>query len=131
MSGFEAHQSDPDAVRSTTPADVAFDLLSSRQRRYILYYLTRSTGPVELRELAAQLVRWDETTTDDHEQIITLLYHVHLPKLEESDVLTFDSNQRLIELKETADELKPYLDLAAADDFQTQAFDPESKRGTE
>lgn len=131
MSKFQADRSDPDAGHGTTRADVAFPLLSSRHRRYILYALTRCTGTVALRELADQLVRWDEAVIDDREQIITSLYHVHLPKLEESGVLTFDSTQRLIELEKRAEELKPYLELAAEDDLQTQVFDPESKRGTE
>jgi len=131
MSKFQADRSDPDAGHGTTRADIAFPLLSSKHRRYILYYLTRCTGTVELRELADQLVRWDGTPTDDRDRISTSLYHVHLPKLEESGVLTFNSTQRLIELEERADELKPYLELAAEDDFRTQVFDPEPKRGTE
>lgn len=131
MSKFRAHPSDLDADRSITPADVAFALLSSRPRRYILYYLIHFNDTVELRKLADQLVRWDETAIDDHEQIIASLYHVHLPKLEKSNVLTFDSNRRLIELEETVDELKPYLKLAAEADLQTDAFDPESNRGIE
>lgn len=131
MSRYRAYRSDLDADRSTIPVDDAFALLSSRPRRYILYYLIRSNDTIELRELADQLVRWDETAIDDHEQLIASLYHVHLPKLEKSGVLTFDSNQRLIELEETVDEIKPYLELAAEADFQTDTFDPESNRGIE
>lgn len=119
MSKFQAQHSGLDADRNTIPVDVAFALLSSRPRRYILYHLTRCTTPVTLRELADQLVRWDETAIDDHEQLITSLYHVHLPKFEESDVLTFDSKQGLIALEETASDLIPYLKLAAETDLQT------------
>lgn len=131
MAKFQAHRSDSDVDHSITSADVAFALLGNRHRRYILYYLTRCAGTVELRELADQLVRWDETTIDDHERAIISLYHTHLPKLEESGVLTFDSNRCLIELEETAGELKPYLELAAEDELQTQRFDPASKQGIE
>ncbi|WP_228546309.1 DUF7344 domain-containing protein [Halegenticoccus tardaugens] len=129
MTEFETHRSGADIVCSTTTANVAFDLLSSRPRRCILYYLTHCAGAVELRELADQLVSWDETAIDDHERIMASLYHVHLPKLEENGVLTFDSTQCLIELDETADELNPYLELAAEDDLQTQVFDLEPERG--
>lgn len=127
MSESQAHQSN----HSTTTADVAFDMLSSRRRRYILYYLIQRTGAVELRELAHQLMMWDETAIDDHERISMSLYHVHLPKLEESGILTFDSTQRLIKLEATANELKPYLELAAEDDFQREVFESGSIRGVE
>lgn len=131
MAKSQSPLSDSDIDRSSSSADVAFTLLGSRHRRYILYYLTQCTGSVELRELAEQLVMWDETAIHDQERFITTMYHVHLPKLEESGILRFDSNGQLIELDETADELVPYLALAAEDDLQTQVFAPESTYGLE
>lgn len=125
----ERYWSETDSRGNEVPLDVVFGLLSSRQRRYVLQYLTHHSGTVELRELADQLATCEETTVDDQERLVVSLYHVHLPKLADSGVITFDPEQRLVELEETADALLPYLALTANDDFQTDECSPECESG--
>lgn len=72
------------------------DVLSSRRRRYVLYYLLDSSdGVTELDDLADQLQRWeraaDDEVPDDHGvRIATALHHVDLPKLSDAGIVDFD-----------------------------------------
>ena len=114
MSKFQADRSDPDAGHGTTRADIAFPLLSSKHRRYILYYLTRCTGTVELRELADQLVRWDGTPTDDRDRISTSLYHVHLPKLEEMGFVEWNRETHTVVAGSAFEDVRNLLEVIDA-----------------
>ncbi|WP_238547485.1 MULTISPECIES: DUF7344 domain-containing protein [Haloferax] len=129
MTDPDRHWSEMDSHGNEVSLDVTFDLLRSRRRRYILRYLTHHSDTIELQELADQLVACEETPLDDRERLVTSLYHVHLPKLADSGVVTFYPEQRLVEPEATADALLPYLALAANDDVQTDEFSPGCESG--
>lgn len=129
MTDSERGWSKTDSHDNEVSLDVTFDLLSSRRRRYILRYLTHHSDTIELQELADQLVTCEETPMDDRERLVTSLYHVHIPKLANSGVVTFYPEQRLVELEATADALLPYLALAANDDVQTDEYSPDRECG--
>jgi DNA-binding transcriptional ArsR family regulator len=38
--------------------DVIFDILSSPRRRYVLYYLRKEGGPIDLTQLAERVAAW-------------------------------------------------------------------------
>ena len=118
MTNFGTHQSDAGTRGSEISQDVAFDLLSSRLRRDVLRYLVQDVDVLELRSLADQLLVWDETGEDDIEEICIALHHVHLPKLEDAGLITYDSNQRRIECQDAVDSVAPYLDFAVRDDLR-------------
>lgn len=96
-----------------------FDLLRDDRRRYILHYLFRHPGVVSLNDLADQITRWEEKLSYDcYERILTSLYHIHFPKLANAGLIQYDTEQETVELLETADQVSPYLALAAAEDIQ-------------
>lgn len=85
--------------------DTLFDLLGNQRRRYLLYALDQQVESVAtLDELVALILEWErridgesEQPTDEREKSIRLsLHHKHLPRLEELDLLEYDSRSRTI-----------------------------------
>jgi hypothetical protein len=72
-----------------------FELLSERRRRYALYHLIDTDGPVDFDALVAQIVDWetgDLRPPRGHEARVTAsLHHLHLPRFEEAGVATYDA----------------------------------------
>lgn len=90
-----------------------FELLVAERRRYVLYALCRRDEPVSAADLADEVAR-DETAETD--TVAATLHHVHLPKLAEAGVVTYDAEAETVELAALPRRLERYLDLAAADE---------------
>ena len=75
---------------------VVLDVLADQRRRFVLYYLQDRSGPVEAKELARQIIAWETDTTvsavtdEACEEVISDLYHHHLPKLADAGVIDYD-----------------------------------------
>ncbi|WP_254533516.1 DUF7344 domain-containing protein [Natrinema gelatinilyticum] len=102
-----------------------FDLLRHPRRRYVLYYLTNHSDPVEVNTLTSELATWEAndtgmTVTDETvESIQATLHHIHLPKLTDTGVVTVDSESRTVELRET-DGLDTFLTDAVDIEWNNQ-----------
>lgn len=104
------------------PPAAVFDLLTDDRRRYALHYLSRKVGAVPLGDLAEQVALWEgDTSWDRYERVLTDLYHTHLPRLTDADVVRFDADRETVELRPSADGLAPFLKLVAADDIQSDS----------
>ena len=80
----------PEALAHTT----AFELLSRRPRRELLYWLYRRddrSAPLDV--LADALAERDVGIPGD---LRVALHHVHLPKLDDADVVDYDADQRTV-----------------------------------
>lgn len=85
---------------------VMFNALAHSYRRYVLYYLTTESEEVRLETLAETLADREDghPTTERHDakaNIKAELHHMHLPKLVEFGIITFDMDTATIELNET------------------------------
>jgi hypothetical protein len=92
----------------------SFELLQHSHRRYVLHYLTTQSETVGIETLAAEIAAWtpgnrgtDATPTED--AVLATLYHVHIPKLVESSLVTYDTVTRVVGLDNT-DEVNWFLD---------------------
>jgi hypothetical protein len=110
------------ATERTHPSrEEVFDAVKNLRRRYVLYYLQRYGGPVELGEIADQVAAWENDTTvqevsaRQRKSVYSALHQTHLPKLEAAGVLRYDSDRSMIEPTERA----ARLDLKLASDPQT------------
>jgi hypothetical protein len=110
------------APKSTHPSrEEVFHAVKNLRRRYVLYYLQRYGGPVELGELANQVAAWENDTTvpevsaRQRKSVYSALHQTHLPKLESAGVLRYDSDRSVVEPTERA----ARLDLKLARDPQT------------
>jgi hypothetical protein len=107
QTGDAAPNDDADAL----PDDELFRVLADRRRRYVLHSLETAEMPMALADLADELVRWetDEEPTavqDERERMYVSLYHHHLPKLAEQNLVALDLNRKLVSLREAADDLE-------------------------
>jgi len=105
---------DPDDAE--LPTDRAFDLLGDATRRRTLSVLQGADGAIALDDLAAEVVADasdatpEEVSRDRRERIATSLHHCHLPKLDDADVVTYDSAGNRVAATEIVDDLDPLLD---------------------
>lgn len=84
--------------------DELLSVLSDDHRRFIISYLAEREEPVSIAELAREIRAWEEDPmvgTSDEGQIITSLYHRHLPKLSEADIVEIDKERTTIQSGET------------------------------
>ncbi|WP_224448645.1 DUF7344 domain-containing protein [Haloprofundus salilacus] len=78
--------------------DFVFDALAHPRRRYILYSLL-SKSRWSLTELATKLVAWEhgipeeDISNFDRNEMYTSLYHSHIPKLMELDIVEFNDGE--------------------------------------
>jgi hypothetical protein len=75
-----------------------FALLAKRQRRLLLQLLQESSTPVTLTELANRIgnEEYDTPSAEDLRSIQLRLHHVHLPKLENADVVAYNEETRTV-----------------------------------
>lgn len=112
----------PQPASTGTPslsADVLFSALSASQRRYILQYLSSASTTVTLTGLIEAVAAW-ETNTDTAEPAeaarttaAVALQHVHLPKLADAGLVSFDPDQETVALTANATLATPHLELLA------------------
>ncbi|MFC7080834.1 DUF7344 domain-containing protein [Halorussus caseinilyticus] len=109
------------ATESTrTSREEVFDAVKNLRRRYVLYYLQRYGGPVELGELAEQVAAWENDTSvseispSQRKSVYSALHQTHLPKLESAGVLEYEAEQSLVRTTDKA----ARLDLQLASDPQ-------------
>ena len=110
------------SIDSELSAPTIFELLANERRLRALQYLTQTVGAVTISDLADQLALWEgEHTRERYERICTSLVHVHLPKLTDAGVVSYDEVGGMIKLQEAAEQIAPYLELAGpADSSKTE-----------
>lgn len=100
-----------------------FEVLRNQRRRYVLNVLKQGNGPIELGDLAQQVAAWEyETTLEDvtpeqRKRVYTTLQQTHLPKMNESGILSFDSDAGLIEPTDRTADINVYLEIVPGGEF--------------
>lgn len=101
---------------------VIHDLLTVRCRRYTLYCLYLRANPVRLPDVAEQVAEWEHGVSGDElldERLRTYneLYHTHVPKLADVNVVAYSQSEDMVELARNAAQLRPYLKRIAETDL--------------
>ena len=108
--------------------DECFDLLSNHRRRYTLHYLQRNEEAVTLGDLSEQVAAWEngisveDLSYDERKRVYTSLQQVHLPRMDDASVVTFDDREGVIEIGPAAKELDIYLEIVQGKDVPWSAF---------
>jgi DNA-binding transcriptional ArsR family regulator len=106
---------------------VVFELLANQRRREALYVLYRREGPITVAELADEVATVVEAAP---ERVATSLYHVHLPKLADADIVDYDVQSGIVRLTHASEQFDRYLHIAAADEGRfIRAVDEEAGTG--
>ncbi len=91
--------------------ETAFELLSSALRRDVLAVLRDRRSPIGLDEIA-EAVREEAAsaseTPSDPEKTRVALHHVHLPKLDDAGVVSYDPGTKTV-TPERLDAIAPYV----------------------
>lgn len=95
------------SVKEVLELDHVFSALEDPRRRYICYTLLEKSE-WSVTDLAMKLAAWENNcpenavSDEDHERMYVSLYHAHIPKLVEEDVVTFDETNETIRTGENA-----------------------------
>lgn len=101
--------------KSTLTKDDLFHLLQNERRRLVLWYLTETDGPVEMRDIAEQVAAWEYDTTVQHitspqrQRVYISLYQTHLSKLADFGLIIYNQDRGIVERTPLADQVTPYL----------------------
>lgn len=86
--------------------DVLFDVLSSERRRFALYCLERYQTPMALADLADEVSLMEsgadtllDVSAEQVKETYLDLYHCHIPKLEEANLLNYSQEKDTVYLK--------------------------------
>lgn len=114
-SSSSAEGSDGDGL----PVDAVFDALRHPHRRYVLYHLSDRSEDASIAELAERIVDWEAERAGGsgrisrRERMVVALYHTHLPKLDELDLVEYDRERDRVTRCEGTTGIEPYLEFAA------------------
>lgn len=108
--GDHADRDHGDEVPSTLRLNHVFEALANPRRRYLLYTLLRG-DELSLEEIARSVTAWEkdvpvETVTDEEaERTYVALYHSHIPKLVEADIVEFERTTETIRRANNAEQV--------------------------
>ncbi|MEF8773816.1 MAG: hypothetical protein V5A37_03760 [Halobacteriales archaeon] len=100
-----------------------FDLLRNQRRRFVIHYLKAEEGSVELGHLATRVAAWEygvapeAVTSSQRKRVYTTLQQSHLPKLDDADIVEFDSSRGVIRPREVLGDITIYLEIVPGHEF--------------
>lgn len=113
---------------ATVPKGKIFDVLQNKRRRFVLQYLRRHGGPVELGTLASQVAAWEYETTlaeiskKQRKRVYTTLQQTHLPKMNEAGFLSYDPEDGVIDTTPQTEDLTVYLEIVPGGEFPWREY---------
>jgi len=105
-----------------------FEVLQNKRRRFVIQYLRRHGGPVELGELATYVASWEyDCTREDiskaqRKRVYTTLQQTHLPKMDRSGIITYDPDDGVIDTTPQTEDLTVYLEIVPGSEFPWREF---------
>ncbi len=103
--------------------DECFDLLKNPRRRRVLRHLSEEEATAQLGQLSEQVAAWENETAveelsyNERKRVYTSLQQVHLPRMDDAGVVTFDDREGTVELGPAAENLDVYLDIVDEGDI--------------
>lgn len=91
-------------------------LLADSRRRHAIERLRSFDGPIGLADLADEVAAAEHGTSisaipaEEVKRVYLDLYHSHVPRLAEVNVVEYDQESDLVELSAGADRLAPYME---------------------
>lgn len=107
-------------ARDHLSTDTVLELLAHPLRRELVDCLRAYEETLTLADVADEIavatsdgVPLTEIAPETVAEIYMELYHTHIPRLADHEVVRYDQERDLVALSENADQLNPYLELAA------------------
>jgi hypothetical protein len=105
-----------DAKSGEITKSQAFDALRNGRRRAALSSLRTNGGSMSVTDLSTSVateeygVSPEELSAEQYKRVYTGLYQCHLGRLDELNIIDFDSEENHVQLREEATQLDPFLD---------------------
>jgi len=91
------------------------DVLRNDRRRLTLEYLKQRLEPVDVRELSERVAELEigesPPPRDIRKSVYNALNQTHLPKLDETGLVDFDRDRKIVSLREAAREIDVYMNV--------------------
>lgn len=119
---------------SVLELDEVFAALGHARRRYLLYTLVDGSSEETLPELAVKIAAWEqdksisEVTDEERRRVHISLYHSHIPKLVDLDVLEYDEGENVIVRALNTEQVQAVLEGAGAELDDRQEKHAQRKR---
>lgn len=100
-----------------------FEALSNERRRCALYYLQQHEGRAELQDVVDYVAAWQydqplsQLDSSDRMCVYSALHQAHLPKLDETGFLDYDSEEGVIRTNEKTRYARLYLEYDPGNDI--------------
>jgi DNA-binding transcriptional ArsR family regulator len=117
MGSTTAPTAEPRSEIDDLSEDDVYEMLSNRRRRFVIHALKRAEEPVDVSELSTHVTAWergvdpDAVKYEDRRNVYSTLQRIHLPKLEEKNVVRVDEETNLVEPTPTLDDLDVYIEV--------------------
>ena len=98
-----------------TLVDEILELISNQRRRAVLELLLTHDQPLTINDLRNEVVEKEQDTeiteipSEQVKEVHISLHHVHIPKLEERELISYDSNRNIVESTGKLNQLEPFL----------------------
>jgi hypothetical protein len=108
--------------------DEVFDLLSNHRRRCVLHCLQQNGEQATLGDLADRIAAWEndiemeKVSYNERKRVYTSLQQVHLPRMDDLNVIEFDDREGVVETGPAADDLDVYLEVVQGRDVPWSVF---------
>lgn len=108
--------------------DEVFEALSNERRRCALYYLQQQEGEATLSEVVDYVAAWQydqpvsQLDPQDRMCVYSALHQAHLPKLDETGFIDYDSQTNNIQTCEEAAYARLYLEYDPGNDISWSVF---------
>ncbi|WP_436344211.1 DUF7344 domain-containing protein [Natronorubrum sp. FCH18a] len=102
-------------VGTATEFNTLLELCQDRHRRIVLAVLATEQRSLTVNDLTKAIVKHNhhtpltEISKEESKQIRLSLYHIHIPKLEDLSLVTYDQERQLVEPTSQFDQLQPQL----------------------
>jgi len=120
------------AEEQTVDRELVYDALSNTRRRHVIHCLLREDrqgrDAVELADLSRRIAAWENdvapeaVTAKQRKRVYTALRQVHLPKLDETGIVSFDPDRGTVEATETTSNVEAYLRVVPEDEITWSRF---------
>ena len=107
----------------------AFEVLSNARRRHVIHHLLQQEdGQVTLRTLSQQVAAWENdiqpaaVSSKQRKRVYTALHQSHLPKLDDKELVRYDSDRGTVDATDRLTELKVYLEVVPAEEIPWSVY---------
>ncbi|WP_207890221.1 DUF7344 domain-containing protein [Natrarchaeobius chitinivorans] len=116
-------------VTESVSLDTLFQILSHQHRRAVLGVLIENGRKLTLNDLTKEIAARNHETpitevpSDDVNKFHLSLYHNHVPRLAETQLIEYDEDREIVKPTETLNQLEPFLSQVAEADSADQLCD--------